>query len=356
MQYYVVSEADMSELSKKYMTQVVGNRALCRRLSIDIMSGRLPHALIIEGAVGSGKKLIAKNIAAALACTGKESRDTVPCLECLQCRKVFEGLSPDVIFVNKEDKASIGVEKARFIREDVKIIPNDLEKKIYIIEEADKMTTEAQNALLLTLEEPPSYAVFLLLCESADELLETIRSRAPVFRTELMSVSDIEKCLLEQSDKARSLKAQYPDILAQILVSAGGTVGKAFEYLDEKKFAPVKEARELTYGFLGAIANGKNAGAVIPLLSKFSSKRDTLGFQLEMLHGAAVELMILKKSDARALTFFESESKASELCEAISASTLFALCEAVTEAIDENKRNANVRLLLMKMATNMQIL
>ena len=346
----------MSEMSKKYMTQVVGNRALCRRLSLDILSGRLPHAFILEGAAGSGKKLIAKNVAAALACTDKGSAATVPCLECLQCRKVLEGLSPDVIFVNKEDKASIGVDKARFIREDVKVIPNDLEKKIYIIEEADKMTTEAQNALLLTLEEPPSYAVFILLCESANELLETIRSRAPIFRTELMSVGDIEKCILAQSDKARALKSQDPALLSQILVSAGGTVGRALEYLDEKRFAPIKEARELTYGFLGAVAGGAGAGAVIPLLAKFSSKRDTLGSQLDTLHKAAIELLILKKSDARELTFFESSERALELCEQISASRLFSLCEAITEAIDENKRNANVRLLLMKMATNMKIL
>ena len=218
------------------------------------------------------------------------------------------------------------------------------------------MTTEAQNALLLTLEEPPSYAVFVLLCESANELLETIRSRAPIFRTELMSVTDIEKCVISMSDKARALKTQDPDLLSQILVSAGGTVGRALEYLDEKKFAPIKEARELTYGLLGAVANNEGAGKVIPLLSKFSSKRDALEFQLEMLHGAAIELIILKRSDARELTFFESSEKALELCDVISASKLFALCEAVTEAIDDNRSNANVRLLLMKMANNMKIL
>ena len=357
MQYYVFTEADMSELSEKYMTQIAGNRALCRRLSLDILAGTLPHALILEGASGSGKRLVALNIAAALACTGKHKDGaSVPCLSCLECRKVFEGLCPDVIFVNRGEKATIGVEEARFVREDVKIIPNDLERKIYIIEEADKMTDQAQNALLLTLEEPPSYAVFILLCESASELLETIRSRAPVFRTELMSAQEIEKCILEKSDRARTLKAQDPSLLAQITVSAGGTVGRALDYLDERKFAPIKEARELTYDFLEAISDRAKAGAAIPLLSRFSSKRDTLQFQLEMLLDAAVELLILKKADGRELVFFESEQKALDLCELIPASKLLAVSEAVNEAIEENKRNANVRLLLMKMATSIKIL
>ena len=347
----------MSELSEKYMTQVMGNRALCRRLSLDIIAGTLPHALIIEGQAGSGKKLIAMNIAAALACTGKHKEGaTVPCLSCLECRKVFEGLCPDVIFVNRGEKATIGVEEARFVREDVKIIPNDLERKIYIIEEADKMTDQAQNALLLTLEEPPSYAVFILLCESVAKLLETIRSRAPVFRTELMPISKIEQCILEKSDKARTLKAQDPSLLRQIAVSAGGTVGRALDYLDERKFAPIKEARELTRNFLEAIADDAKAGAVIPLLSRFASKRDALQFQLEMLLSATVELLILKRSEARELVFFESEQQALELCERISASRLYSLSLAVNDALDENQRNANVRLLLMKMATNIQII
>ena len=357
MQYYLFTEADMSELSEKYMAQVAGNRALCRRLSLDILAGTLPHALILEGASGSGKKLIALNIAAALACTGKSGdSSSVPCLKCLECRKVFEGLCPDVIFVNRGEKASIGVEEARFVREDVKVIPNDLERKIYIIDEADKMTDQAQNALLLTLEEPPSYAVFILLCESASRLLETIRSRAPVFRTELMSAQEIEACILEKSERARALKLQNPSLLKQISVSAGGTVGRALEYLDEKKFAPIKEARELTYEFLDTIADGAKAGAVVPLLSRFSAKRDELQFQLEMILEATVELMILKRSEARALTFFESEQKALELCDRIPLSRLFSSCEAVNEAINENKMNANVKLLLIKMATNMKIL
>lgn len=356
MQYYVYGGA-MSYLSEKYMTQVAGNRALCRRLSLDILSGTLPHALILEGAAGSGKKLIATNIAAALACSNKDSEsDSVPCLKCLECRKVLEGLCPDVIFVSRGEKATIGVDEARFVREDVKIIPNDLDHKIYVIEEADKMTEQAQNALLLTLEEPPAYATFILLCESAAALLETIRSRAPVFRTEPMSAQDIEKCILEKSEKARALNAKDPTALSQIAVAAGGTVGKALEYLDEKKFAPIKEARDIAYAFLSAIADQEKPGKVVPLLSRFSSKRDVLQFQLETLLSASVELLILKRVEDRELTFFESNQKAIEICDRISLSKLLKLCESTQEAIDENKRNANVRLLLMKLASNIGII
>jgi len=347
----------MSGVYREYMTQIMGNRALCRRLALDAASGSMPHAFILEGASGTGKKLIALNTAAALACTNKEKDSLpIPCLKCEGCRKVLEGLSPDVIFVNKGDKATIGVDEARFVREDVKVIPNDLEYKIYIIEEADKLTEQAQNALLLTLEEPPSYAVFILLCEVSGALLETIRSRAPIFRTELMSAEDIERCILEQSDKARLIKSQDSSLFAQISVSAGGAVGKALEYLDEQSFEPIKEARALTYAFLELMASGADSSKAILLLSRFSVKREALGLQLETLMGAATELLILKKSDARKLTFFESEEKALELCELISATKLFKLCEALNQAITENKQNANVKLLLMNMLINAKIL
>ena len=218
------------------------------------------------------------------------------------------------------------------------------------------MTEQAQNALLLTLEEPPAYAVFILLCESAAALLETIRSRAPVFRTELMSTAEIEKCILEKSEKARAIKAQDPSLFAQISVSAGGTVGRALDYLDERRFAPIKSARAIAYETLELLSSGADAGKSIALIGKFPTKREALALQLELIADAATELLVLKRCEQRQLVFFESEQRALELCESVSASRLFTLCEAIQEALDENSRNANVRLLLMKMASRIGII
>ena len=194
---------------KASMPQVVANDALRSRLCTDILGGKLSHAYIIEGPEGTGKHLIARNIAAALSCICKnEDAIPLPCLHCINCRKIMSGISPDVIYIKREEgKAQIGVESVRLVKSDVAIMPNDLDYKVYIIEEADKMTVQAQNALLLTLEEPPEYVVFLLLCESADLLLETVRSRAPVLRTEPVKPDAMAEFLCSSEQAAARLRA-----------------------------------------------------------------------------------------------------------------------------------------------------
>ena len=170
------------------LRQVIGNDKLKRRSLSAVRSRNFTHACIIEGAPGSGKHLIARNTAAALCCENTRDINTeVPCRMCRNCRIIFDDKCPDVITVGAQGKSSVGVEAARFITGDANSYPNMLPYRIYIIEDADKMTAQAQNAFLLTLEEPPSFVKFFLLCENASVLLETVRSRAPVFRTERLS-------------------------------------------------------------------------------------------------------------------------------------------------------------------------
>ena len=138
---------------KKAMPDIVGNQALRERLCRDILSNSLSHAYILEGADGSGRHTLALMSAAAVACENKDDSNTpLPCGVCPSCKKILERKSPDVIFVGPQGKTSLGVDSARFIKEDVYTVPNDLDHKFYIIENADKMTSQAQNAILLTLD------------------------------------------------------------------------------------------------------------------------------------------------------------------------------------------------------------
>ena len=146
-------------------SDMVGNEALRLRLARDVREKTLSHAYLLEGARGSGKHMLALRIAMALACEHREEHSSpLPCMHCASCKKILDGNSPDVIWLRREDKATVGVEGVRRIRSDVYVAPHELDAKIYIIEDAHLMTTQAQNALLLTLEEPPSYVLFLLLC------------------------------------------------------------------------------------------------------------------------------------------------------------------------------------------------
>ena len=341
---------------KDCFTTVVGNKALCRRIADDIISSKLPHAIILEGPHGTGKHTIARLSAAALTCENKTTEAALPCLTCLSCRKALEHKSPDIIVVGREDKATIGVDAVRFIKEDVSIVPNDSDYKIYIIEDADKMTTQAQNALLLTLEEPPSYVHFFLLCENSGLLLETIRSRAPVLRTELLTSGEIDDYISSTDRRAAQMKLSDPRTYEELLMASGYGIGQALEYLDPKTFAPIMQMRTLADDLISAAICHKEITATLQLLSRFSNKRDQLSLQLSTVADALRDLMVIKKSDVAPLCFYTDRERAFELSDRVSAVFLFKLYEALCETQDEISQNANVKLCLMKFASKIGLL
>jgi len=342
---------------KDMFSNIVGNTALRLRFGNDILASRFPHAVIIEGAHGTGKHTIARNTAAALVCENKDDGSLpLPCGKCISCRKVIESKSPDVITIGCEDKATIGVDAIRFLKEDIYIIPNDTDHKIYIIEDADKMTPQAQNALLLTLEEPPSYVHFFLLCENADSLLETIRSRAPIFRTEPLTKDEIDSYICANDRRAAQMKLSSPDEYAELLSAAGFGIGNALEFLDTKAYAPIKQLRSLTYDFINLAIRSKGAKEALPLLMRLSGKRDILSDQLAMISEAIRDLILLKKNDDATLLFFSDRDAAIELSDRASLMFLYKLYQAVQCSRDEISRNANTRLCLIKLAIKADIL
>lgn len=140
---------------------------------------RLSHAYIITGPDASRRRETAMQLAASLLCTG----DNPPCARCRDCRKVFGGIHPDVIFVGRQPDSKgqlhreLLVDQIRNMTSDAVIAPNEASRKVYVLPEADRMNIPAQNALLKALEEPPGHACFLLCAAAADSLLPTVRSR-----------------------------------------------------------------------------------------------------------------------------------------------------------------------------------
>lgn len=341
------------EILVKYMSQIVGNRQLCEKLCLDVIEDKLSHAYILEGKRGTGKHTVARFVAAALACQRKDvGAGEFPCCSCPECKKVLDGDCPDLITVGLQDKATIGVETVRFLREDVRLVPNDLDFKIYIIEDADKMTTQAQNALLLTLEEPPAYVRFFLLCEKSELLLETIRSRAPIIRTQLISNEDIDGYLCSRDIRAAQMKLADPAGYGELIFAAKNGIGAALEYLDPKVFAPVKERRAAAVGVVDAATSGASPSVIIPMLLKFPTKREQLTLYLEALSEAINDLVMLKTSDNVSLRFFSDRNTAMEMCDRVSMSFLYTLEQAVLKSIDSIQKNANVRLTMIKLASD----
>ena len=211
---------------------IIGHDDIIRHLKNAIETGKVSHSYIFTGEPGSGKKLLAGTFAAALQC---ESGESEPCMTCDSCKKVIGKNHPDIITVTHEKPGSISIDEVRDqVVRDVDIKPYCSPYKIYIIPDAEMMTVQAQNAILKTIEEPPEYAVIMLLTENAEALLPTIRSRCVMMKLRNIKDQLVKKYLMEQME--------IPDYKADVCVAfAQGNMGKAIMLATSEYFNEIKE-------------------------------------------------------------------------------------------------------------------
>ncbi len=341
---------------KQVFSAIVGNDALKSKLFEDITSNSLSHAYIIEGKKGSGKHTLAKMVAAACSCeNSKDPALPLPCLTCDSCKKILSGNSPDVITVSREeDKATMGVDVIRFLRHDVRKVPNELEQKIYIIEDAQTMTTQAQNAFLLTLEEPPSFVKFFLLCDDSSSLLETIRSRAQTLRTAPVDEKSIDGYLQDNYDDAKRFKLSDPLLYAELLMASENSIGRAIELLDAKEFKLISENRALAKDLINILI--KKYPSASSLITRFESKRDALLRQMLVIENALRDLIVCNRTENAPLTFFSDRDEALTLCDGANVRELIVAYDLLKEAEDAISANANVKLTLINFLSKNKIL
>lgn len=216
---------------------IIGHANIIGFLQKTIEMDKVSHAYMINGSTGSGKLRIAKAFAAALQC---EKGGSDACCECHACKQSLSENHPDIIRLVREKISTIGVNEVREqINNDVSVKPYSGRYKIYIIEDAQLMTAQAQNALLKTIEEPPEYAVFLLLTSNKDALLQTITSRCVTLNLRPVNTRLIREYLLKNFD----LSEYDANVCAAF---AQGNVGKAEKLANSDKFNKLKdEAMEL---------------------------------------------------------------------------------------------------------------
>lgn len=238
----------------------LGNNALKQRLSASFQAGKASHCYLLCGPEGSGKQTLAAILAAALQCEGHAA----PCGRCGPCRKVFANTHPDVITIDDPEKKTVSVELIRQLQADAFIRPNEGVKKVYLIPRAQDMTDNAQNALLKLIEEPPSYAVFLLLTDNADKLLPTVRSRGVELRMEPVPRQEALTWLRQKfpAEPQESLLAAY--------VRSGGYLGQAEALMQGSMHLPQ------TVTFAQCIANRDHFGLTLLLCSMEKQPRDKL--------------------------------------------------------------------------------
>lgn len=216
----------------KNFNEVVGHEQVISHLQTAIRQNKVSHAYLINGEKSTGKKLIADIFARTLQCENNEEAN--PCGICKSCVQAESGNHPDIFWVTHE-KVNIGVDDIRNqVNNDIMIKPYSSKYKIYIIQEAEKMTEQAQNAILKTIEEPPEYAILILLTNNKNKLVSTILSRCILLDLKTVNPMLIKKYLIEQ--------CKVPDYLAELSANfSQGNVGRAIRYATSEDFTRIKE-------------------------------------------------------------------------------------------------------------------
>ena len=212
---------------------IVGHEQIIEHLKTAIEMGKVSHAYILNGPDISGKMMIAEAFARALLC---EKQDPDGCGECRSCRQSDDRNNPDIIYVKHDKPNTISVDDIRTqLNNDIVIKPYSNQYKIYIVDEAEKMNQQAQNALLKTIEEPPAYAVIMLLTTNADSFLQTIRSRCITLNLKSVKNDVIKSYLMTEK--------KIPDYQADVCAAfAQGVVGKAIKLASSDDFNELKES------------------------------------------------------------------------------------------------------------------
>ena len=241
-----------------------------------VKAGRIAHAFLLSGPHGTGKRTCANYLTQTILCASPQA----PCGQCPACKKVLAGLHPDVHVVGEEEK-SISVDTIRALRDQLALRPFEADRHIALIPRADRMTAQAQNALLKTLEEPAGGNVFFLLTDQPGAMLPTIVSRCRMLRFSPVSVEACAEILAE--------KGVEPGRARLAAACAQGAVGRALEIAGDEDYLPL---REKALSSLKALSGGKAGVArAISFLGEGKSAAARAPEWLEILEVVARDLM-----------------------------------------------------------------
>ena len=213
--------------------EIVGHEDIIAHFKSSIETGNVGHAYIISGDAGSGKKALAYAFADTLEC---EAGGTEPCGNCQSCLQISTGNYPDIITVTHEKPNLISVDEVREqLVNTVDVKPYKGKYKIYVIPDAELLNVQAQNAILKTIEEPPAYAVILLLTTNLDKLLETVQSRCLKLQTKPIRERDVLAYLMNVMGLTKE-KAYF------CLDCAQGNLGKAIKLAGNEEYAEIVDS------------------------------------------------------------------------------------------------------------------
>ena len=329
-------------------SRIVGHEAVIDRFRQALERGRLSHAYLFVGAHGIGKELVARELAKAVQCA---SGPAEACDHCPVCQRVEHGNHPDVAFVRRVERGAKGERRAQILVEQVRDeIQNPIaykpfagRYKVFVIVDAERMTEEAQNCLLKTLEEPPPYSLLILLASRLEPLVDTVISRCQIVRFRPLTHEQTERILAD----GHAVEAGQARALARL---AEGSPGLALHLLADG-------AHDTARWLLGELAAGKPGGEFLTaaeLLEKgreqggtLEDARDRLRPVLDLLGLAWRDLFIRASGYGEGLlTWGDSCEALAALGEGLPAGAARRLAALALEARNRLDANANIKLLL----------
>ncbi len=203
--------------------EIIGNEQIKEALKKVVMENKASHSYMFVGIEGIGKQMIAKRFAQMLLCTNEHQTG---CHECKSCIEFISNNHPDFLYI-EPDGNSIKIEQIRYLQRKIQEKPIISDKKVYIINDADKMTTEAQNCLLKTLEEPPEYSTIILIGSNENAFLNTIKSRCMKIAFQPIETKEIKQ-YMEQT-------YNMTNMTQNMLEAFQGSIGKAIILKDKKE-------------------------------------------------------------------------------------------------------------------------
>ncbi len=304
-------------------------------LQRELVQGELPQALLISGPPGVGKGTIARYLAQGLLCTAEGER---PCGHCSACHRVEGRSHPDLLLVEPEEGRPLRIEQIREVERFLHLTPREGARKVVIIEAFHEATIGAANALLKTLEEPPSYAYLLLTADEAEHLLPTILSRVRSISLRPLPVALVEKAL-----RQRGLPAEQAARLARL---SAGRMGWAMRAAEDATLA--SEAETLTDDLFALME------ATLPerftLVERWSRRERLYELPTRLEYWRLLWRDVLMLQTDREALRTEKASRLLTLAQATSAETSLHLLRQLGEALDALRRNVNPRLLLENLA------
>ena len=318
------------------MLRLHGQQLPVQTLERSLAEGRLHHAYLFIGPAHLGKATLAVQLAQALNCDA----DTPPCGVCASCTRIADGNHADVRLVSLGDNAaSIGIDAVRDIINSAHLRPYEGRTRVFIITEADLLTRDAANALLKVLEEPPDDVVLILVGNSADNLLPTVRSRCQTFNFRPLPVNEVARILQEE----RGVSAEQADVLARLSRGCIGWAVAASE--DDALYASVHQRIEQ---IVDAIEGGLEerlayAGELTRRLDRDrSAGREELFLWLRWLR----DIMLVQQGHGSSITNLSWREMLERQAAALQPADVVGWAHNVTRTIEALERNANVRLAL----------